>query len=459
MTVSLRPYQQTMLDQTRAHLAAGHRAVLIQAPTGSGKTVLVAYMVLTAASRGRRTWFIVHRRELIKQSARTFEDVGVKHGVVGAGWKMQAMRQVQICGVQTLAHRLDLLPAPDLIVWDECHHVAAKSWAAIHARYPRAFHIGLTATPERLDGEGLGRFFDQMVLGPSTADLIEAEFLSPFKYYAPAAAGIDALGMSMGDFDRRQAMALMDKPSITGDAISHYRRLASGKRAVVFAVKREHSRHMVEDFNAAGIPAEHVDGETPAAQRDAAVERFGTGETLVLSNVDLFGEGFDLPAIEVAILMRPTQSLALYLQQIGRALRPYPGKSHAVILDHAGNVTRFGMPDEPRVWKLDQEKRKRGTKGAIPVRICPKCFAACPAASVKCPQCGTVFPIAGREVEEVEGELAEITPEQRVAMRREQGQAGTLGELIEVARRRGYRNPAGWAMHVLAGRRKKMEVA
>lgn len=457
MAFSLRPYQQDIIAQARDLIRAGEKSILLQAPTGAGKTALCAHMLGTAAQRGSTAWFIVHRRELIKQSARTFHRVGIPHGIVSAGFQGDGRLPVQICGVQTLAQRHAKMRRPRLIVWDECHHVAAASWAKIHEAYPDAIHIGLSATPERLDGTGLGRWFRNIVTGPSVSWLIEQGYLASYRLFAPSRPDLGVVHTRMGDFVRSEAAAAMDRPSITGDAVSHYRKLALGKRAVVFATSVEHSRHVVAQFRAAGVSAEHVDGESDPRERDAALARFERGETLVLSNVELFGEGVDIPGIECAILLRPTQSLSLYLQQVGRALRPAPGKDEAIILDHAGNALRHGLPDDDRDWSLEGAKRsgRKRDPDDIPVKSCPKCFTVVRSVVQRC-ACGHVWVVQGREVETVDGELVEVDPDMLRRVRaKEQASARTLEDLIALGSARGYKNPAAWAAHIFRARGRK----
>lgn len=459
--MQLRPYQQHGLDEIRAHLRAGIRSVLWQMPTGAGKTASTAHMLGSAAQKGRRAWFVCHRRELILQSHRAFQKAGVPHGIIAAGFDIAGLRPVQICSVQTLARRLDRVATPDLIVWDECHHLAAGSWSSIYQRFPKAVHIGLSATPQRLDGQGLEAYFTRMVTGPTVRELIEAGFLVPYRLFAPG-GGPDLSGVHtrMGDYVKSEVAAIMDKPRIVGDAVEHYRKLAMGRRAVVFAVSIEASHRIVEMFCAAGIPAEHVDGETPTEQRDAAIRRFECGQTRVLSNVELFGEGFDLPAIEAVILMRPTQSLALYLQMVGRGLRTADGKDDCIILDHAGNCARHGLPDDEREWTLagGLERSKRGERDPDdqPIRQCLACYAISPAAMDRCRECGTPFPVRARKVQEVAGELTEVAVlEARRKAKKEQALAGSFEALVELGRMRGYKQPHLWARHVWNAREKR----
>lgn len=454
MTFELRDYQSAMIDEAREMIRGGWTSVLMQAPTGAGKTALCAHMLGTAAARGQQCWFVVHRRELIKQSARTFHRVGIPHGIVAAGFASDPLKPVQICGVQTLAQRHNRMRRPRLIVWDECHHVAAAGWAKIHEAYPDAIHIGLSATPERLDGTGLSVWFKQMVHGPSVSWLIEQGFLASYRLFAPSLPDMSGVHCRMGDYVRSESTAAMDKPSITGCAVTYYKKLADGRRAVAFCASVEHSQHVVAQFNAAGIPAEHVDGETDSSVRDAALGRFERGETLVLSNVELFGEGVDIPGIEVAILLRPTQSLALYLQQVGRALRPAPGKTEAIILDHAGNALRHGLPDDDRAWSLEGAKRKKRSKDDADMKVkqCPQCFTVVRSVVSRC-DCGHMWIPKGREVNQQAGELIELNAKAAHRMRMsEQRGAKTLDELVALGVSRGYKNPQGWALHVFQSR-------
>ncbi|OGT55501.1 MAG: hypothetical protein A3E01_09340 [Gammaproteobacteria bacterium RIFCSPHIGHO2_12_FULL_63_22] len=451
--MELRPYQQTLLDDARQAFRQGHRAVLLQMPTGAGKTVSGSHMIGGSSRRGNVCWWLSHRRELIAQTSKTFAAVGIPHGIIAGGHSTDPHKLVQIGSVQTVARRLDKLTPPDLIIFDEVHHLGATQWGKIYEAFPAAKIVGLTATPWRLDGKGLGRWFGAMVNGPCVADLIEAGALSPYRLFAPSAPDLSAVATQAGDFKKDQLASVMDRPSIVGDAVGHYRRLCSGKRAVAFAVNIEHSRHIVDQFRSAGIPAEHVDGTMDTASRDGAIQRFTAGETLILSNCELFGEGFDVPAIEAAILLRPTKSLSLHLQQVGRALRPAPGKDAAIILDHAGNSLIHGLPDDEREWSLDdREKRKAGERGEVTIKSCPECFAV-HRPSPSCPHCGYVYVAASREVEVVDGTLEEVDPAVlRAARKQEERAAQTIDDLIRIGQERGYKNPAGWARNYFAAR-------
>src|SRR6266446_4115661 len=444
MPIELRPYQTEIIAKTRALMRQGCRSILIQAPCGAGKTALTAHMLHTAASKRMRSFFVVHRRELIKQLIAAFRKEGLDYGLIAAGFYSENRPLCHIASIQTLARRYKRFAVPQLIVWDECHHLAAGSWRKVYNAFPNSFHIGLTATPERLDGQGLASFFKEIVTGPSISWLTERYFLSPYKLYAPSTVDLDGIHTRMGDYEKRELAQVVDKPSITGDAVEHYKRLADGKHAIVFCASIRHSHHVVEQFNSAGIPAHHIDGETPEGERDGAIERFKEGRLQVLSNVEIFGEGFDVPGIEVAILLRPTPSLSYYLQQVGRALRPFEGKTHALILDHVGNWSRHGLPDDDREWSLQgRAGRERDARGAgIAVKICPKCFAAQKAGMVCCRYCGFVFEVKPRMVQKKDGQLSEIDKEaSRRESRRTQGFAQSLEELTQIGIERGYKFP------------------
>lgn len=454
--ITLRPYQTEMIDRTRVALRQ-YRSVLLQAPTGAGKTALSAAMTGTATGKGLRTLFICHRVELITQTAETFDKVGIYYGFCSAGMPYNPNAAALVCGIDTLKNRLKDVGKRDLIIWDEAHHTAAAGWRKVREFFPDAWHVGLTATPERLDGKGLDDLYDTLVLGPSVKSLIDDGYLCKYRAFAPSRPQLGQVKKLGGDYNKGQLTEVMDGPSITGDAIAHYQKHAAGKRAVAFCTSVAHSEHVAQQFRAAGVPAVALDGTTDRVVRAAALAQFRRGEIHVLCNVDLFGEGFDLPAIEAAILLRPTQSLALFLQQVGRALRPVPGKDHAIILDHAGNIMEHGLPDDERDWTLQGKKgRKKKGEDEEKVRQCGECFH-CHEPAPACPECGYVYPRAKpRQIEEVAGELEEIDQEQlRAQRKREQAMAVTVDDLIKLATAKGYKNPAKWAAHIWTARQAK----
>lgn len=444
----LRDYQQTGVEQIRAAYRGGHTHVLYVAPTGSGKTVLFTYIATNAAARGTRVCVLVHRRELLRQ---TCERLNYPHGIINAGFSPNPRELIQVATVQTLVHRLDRYQF-DLLIVDEAHHCQAKTYRAILAANPAARVLGVTATPERLDGRGLGELFDVLLEGPTVATLTEAGHLAPAEVFAPSLISTDGVHTRAGDYVRSELEAAADKPTITGDVISHYRRYADRQPAIAFCVSVEHAHHVAQAFQHAGYLAHCVYAKTPDRERDAALRDLANGRLHVLTNVDLFGEGLDVPVVRAGLMLRPTQSLALALQQMGRCLRPAPDKPSAIILDHAGNCLRHGLPDDTREWTLeDKPRRKRGEDAPdIPVRQCPSCFF-CHRPRPTCPKCGFVYGVQSREVEQVEGELTKVErdPEQ-IAKRREVGRAKDREALEALAAARGYK--PGWVDHILRAR-------
>lgn len=460
MEVRLRDYQADVIGRARQALKRSRR-VLIQAPTGAGKTVLASFMVGQTTARGQAAWFICHRAELVEGTSKTFHKFGQAHGLIAAGHPMNLQQLAQVCSIQTLVNRLHTLKAPRLAIIDEAHHCGAENWAKVvkWLHDNGALVVGLSATPQRLDGMGLDAHFDDIVLGPAVAWLMENGHLSDYRVFAPPGPDMKGVRKQMGDYARGEVEARVDKPKLLGDMIEHWRRHAAGMRTVAFGVTVAHSQHIAEQFNAAGIPAAHLDGGTPKADRARIIRDYAEGHLRVITNVDLFGEGFDLAAIaqrdvtvDCVIQGRPTQSLALHLQQVGRALRPQPGKV-AIILDHAGNTQRHGLPDDEREWTLEGRPKGRGAandNAPPPPVICDGCFNAIrrplPPA---CPYCGKRLLAEAKEVKVAEGELVEITGdmkrELRLQRQREEAQAKTLDELVALARRRGYQYPMQWA--------------
>ena len=455
MTLALRDYQVRDIGRLRDAIAAGHNRILYQLATGGGKTLMMAWMAARAAERGKRTIFFVHRHELMVQASRTFEAMDIPHGLIAPGFTM-SRDAIQVASIQTLVRRFDRVLSPDLLIFDEAHHCPSNTWLKVFERYPAAKAIGLTATPYRLDGRGLSDLFEVMVCGPTVRELTDDGFLSPYAAYAPP-IGIELKGVRTraGDYARDQLASAVDKPTITGDAVRHYLKLAPGKQAIAFCVGIDHSTHVAEQFRTVGIRAEHVDGSEDGRRRARIMDRFAAGDIQVLTNCDLISEGFDVPAVEAAILLRPTQSLSLYLQQVGRALRPRPGKT-AIILDHAGNVLRHGLPDDDRKWTLEGRDRQRRNKPAdedIGVRQCPECYA-CHAPVPVCPCCGHAYEPQGREITHVEGDLEKVDLDAlRRQRQREVGRARTLEDLQQVEAARGYK--PGWAEHVWNARQRR----
>jgi superfamily II DNA or RNA helicase len=458
---ALRPYQSDAIEGLRAAFRAGHMSPLLVSPTGSGKTVMFSYLSGKLRESKKRLQILVHRAELVDQVSRTLGAFRVPHGLITADATHDPLATVHVSSVFTLSRRMQRVRVPDYVICDEAHHCIKKStWGKVidewREKNPALRLIGVTATPARLSGEGLGEMFDHMVFGPTAGELMEIGALARYRLFAPAVAiDLSAVKTVAGDFSRAGMSAALDKPAITGDAVSHYLRICPGVPAVAFCASIEHANHVRDQFERAGIRAITLDGKMDAGLRRQAIRDFEAGVIQVITSCDLISEGFDVPGIVCAILLRPTQSLALYLQQVGRALRP--GKPNAIILDHVGNTARHGLPDDPREWTLTGTTNGRKSKAAEDsARQCGECFAVSAAAAPKCRECGKPFPVKSRSVDEVAGELSEI---EVAAIKREaakaQGSARDLQSLTELGRVRGMANPEGWAKHVLAAREKK----
>lgn len=391
---------------------------------------------------------------MLNQISETLKRFNVPHGLIAAGRTFVPNMAVYVISAQTYASRVDRMPVFDLGIVDEAHHCTdGSTWGKCMARSPNAKWIGVTATPERLDGRGLAESFDSMVLGPSVRQLIDLGALADYRLFAPPGVDLTGVHTVAGDYNRGELADVVDRPSVTGDAVRHYNQHIRGAPSVVFCVSVAHAEHVAEEFRAAGHRAASVDGKLDMAERARRMGDFAAGRLNILTAADLISEGLDIPGIHGAILLRPTKSLGLYIQQVGRALRPAPGKERAIIMDHAGNVGHHGLPDAEREWSLDAKARnKRGPKDKDSVRQCERCYAAYPAVQHKCPECGWTPAASVREVEKVDGELTEVDTaavRERAPEIRAQARARGLDELLAL----GY--SVGRATHIIQARQEK----
>jgi len=454
--MQLRPYQAEAIDNLRSAYKTGKKSLLLVAPTGAGKTVMFSSMVSNRIKRGLSTTILVHRQELIDQVVRTLSAFGVEAGVIAAGHPYTPSL-VQVASIWTLAKRLEKYPPPQLLIIDEAHHAIAKSWQSVITAYSGAFVLGVTATPERQSGEGLDALFEDMILGPTVAHLQDIGALCRARTFAPPGPDLTGVATRMGEWVTEQLELAVEKSSVMGDAIAHYKLHCDGEPAIAFCVSVKHAQHVAEQFRQAGYTAASIDGSMDKDQRKSIVKEFTDGHINILTSCDLVSEGFDVPRATAAILLRPTQSRALFLQQCGRCLRPWPGKERAVILDHAGNTSRFGLVSDEQQWTLAGRKRRAGSKKpAAPegVRICTSCFSASRATGSACPHCGTAFPVKQRATRVVEGSLVEVTAS-KVPKRRQLNPASDYAGLVALGRQRGYRAPEIWARHIINARLKK----
>ena len=350
----LRDYQAQAIEQLEKATKA-----LYVLPTGGGKTVIAIDVMMRSVQRGERALMLTHRREILRQ---TSLKIPIDHGLIQAGLNIDLEYPVQVASIQTLwarcmrSNKVSLPPA-DLIIIDEAHHIAARTWRLILEAYPNARRIGLTATPCRADGRGLGNYFERLILGPQIPELIARKYLVPTVYYAPANPDLKGVETRQGDYVVSQLADRMNRDDLVGDIVSNWHKLAQRRKTLVFCVDVAHSVHVKNEFLKSDVKAEHVDGGTPKAERDAILARLASGETEVLCNCMVLTEGFDLPAISCIVLARPTKQLGLFRQMAGRGLRPAPGKSNLVLIDHSGAVFRHGLLEDPG---MDSRRHQAG---------------------------------------------------------------------------------------------------
>ena len=352
------------------------------------------------------------------------------------------MDMCQIMMVQTAVRRLDTLPKPGFIIVEEGHHGSAATYKKILAYFDGVPSISITATPIRLSGGGLGDVNDVLVEGVSTKWLIENNFLAPYDYYAPTLADMTGVKVKNGEYVTQEVVSILAKPAIYGDVVKYYKQLSDGKQAICYCASVEHSKEMKKTFCEAGIIAEHIDGNTPTEERAKVVEDFRTGAIKIICNCEILGEGFDVPDCNTTILLRPTKSMVLYVQQAMRSMRYLPGK-RAVIIDHVGNYSRFGLPDQERKWSLEPKKKGESSGISVNVRQCPNCYYT-HVPTPTCPNCGFEYPIKKRTVEEIKAaKLEKITA--RVAEFKEANECKTMAELQAYAKLKGYK--PGWCFY------------
>ena len=458
MTIELRPYQQSFTAAISQSLRI-HRRVVGTMATGSGKGTVAAHMAATAAARGHRVYVLAHRKELIEDLSGRIGGHGVPHGLIAAGRSMDFSQRIQVASIDTIARRLHRVPAPTLIIQDEAHHlIEGNKWGKVIGAWPDAYLVGLTATPERLSGEGLGEghggFFRDLVLGPTPQWLTDQGFLARAKVLAPPGADLSSIRNFDTPTGKAKAAEILKAGQAMGDPVGHYRReIAPIHNGTVlgFCINVAAATAMADLYREAGIPAAALDGKTDPLLRRQLIRDLGDGVLKALFSCEIVNEGTDIPSVAGVQLLRPTGSLSLYLQQVGRGLRRCDGKPYAVVLDHVGNSNRHGLPIDERSWSLEGKVRRQSGERALSVRVCPRCFACLPSGQPVCSECGHEFAPERRTITTVEGELVEVEARQR-ENRRERATASTLDELIAVGRRRGMKNPHGWARHVMAAR-------
>lgn len=441
----LRDYQFDLYKKTVEAFKQGFHKPLIVAPCGAGKSYMFAEMI---RKTNGEALVLTHRQELKQQHEDLFQKLGISNA--------------RVAMILTEANRLGEYVTPALIVADEAHLSRSNSWMKVIEHY-NTWTVGFTATPVRLDGKPLGDIFDNLIEGVDVKWLIEHKNLAPYEYYAPTLVETDGLRKVAGDYVVSDLEKLMNERAIYGDVIKAYRRFATGERSIAYCVSVRHAEATAENFNSAGISAQAISSGTPPKQRARIMDDFRNGKITILCNVGIISEGVSIDEVTCCMLLRPTESVALGIQQMMRCMRYLPGKT-AKIIDFVANYTRVGLPDDDREWSLGEplkRKKQLNDSGDFYIRSCPECFMTFKTAPV-CPFCGAEYPLHPREIkarEEIElrriteEETARVEAEKKKA-RQEQGRADSFEALVQLGKQRGYKNPAFWAAQVMRGRKR-----
>jgi DNA repair protein RadD len=448
-------FQRKAVADFEAAVARGKKRVAFVAPTGGGKTVIAAEAIRRAREQGQHVLVLAHRREIIAQTHKKLSDQGIRAGIIQAGVDPRPLEPVQVASIGTLWSRAFLsdamqLPPANLLVIDECHHATARTYKKIIEAYPDAILLGLTATPCRGDGRGLGGIFEEMIETPQVAELIELGHLVKSRVYAPVDPDLRGVDSRSGDYVEGQLADRMDQPKLVGDVVSHWHKFGERRKTVVFAVNVAHSIHLREEFCRSGVRAEHIDGSTPGDERDASLARLESGEIEVVTNCAVLTEGWNMPEVGCCILARPTKKMGLYRQMVGRVIRAAPGKSDAIILDHSGAVYRHGRPEDPVVWTLDPDRfagnpthPARQQESGSRLVECTQCTAL-RVGGQPCPHCGFMPVRPAQYVAIADGELGLLKNGKASSAYDPTERARWHGMLTVIGHARGYKMP-GWA--------------
>lgn len=420
----------------------GVKRLLVVLPTGAGKSVIAARFALDAYKAGKCVLIVAHRAEILAQLAEQLIKAGVPAvdvGMIRASEKTNAAARVQVASVATLIRRD--LPDADVVMVDEAHRAAADSYTKIAARYPDALHVGFTATPHRLDGKPLGDVYDEIVAVATYSDLIKAGKLVAPKVYSvpperlPQVRGIKTIG---GDYNTKDLAKAVNKRTLVGDIVAEWKKHGRGLRTVCFAVNLAHAASITSRFAEAGVRVATLSGDTPDAERSEILARLGSMALEVVVNCAILGEGWDMPSCKCVILARPTKSITVYNQQAGRIFRPWEGIT-PIVLDHAGNVYRFGFPDMDRAYSLTEKIKGEPSEKTAPCKHCPGCDRVVAAAASVCPECGYKWEA---NVLEEQPEVVLVQAEREAVEKRVRAVADRI------------KAPSGWAEKVIAAQLK-----
>jgi len=459
--MELRQYQKDVLNKIVYSAKSGHKRILLQAATGSGKTVMSSALIKHYISKDKRIIFLAHRRELITQASKTLDNLGVDHGVIMAGMPSSDHIRVQLASIDTLRARVIErkvmeLPSADLIVIDEAHRSASPTYLKLLELYEKLgtpLVVGLTATPIRSDGTGLGNIYTDMVQAPSIKELTENKSLVTANYYAPSLPDLRKVGTIGNDYNQKDLNDVMDKPKLVGNIVETWKHIANDTSTIVFASSVKHSMNIANQFQQAGVIAAHIDGTTDNEERLKVLTAFNRGDIRVICNCMVLTEGFDAPIAQTCVLARPTKSLGLYIQMVGRVLRPYPGKANAIVIDHSGAVHTCGFATDDHEWVLtngrSSENERKDSKDREEAQVvCDGCFHVFSGSNI-CPNCGHIAKPKSEHVAYVDGLLGLVDKKTKKVEKSERYGDGFkknfFEELMGYAIVKGY-NPS-WCVH------------
>ncbi len=450
--IKLRDYQKNAINLVRESYRNGFKSPLLVLPTGGGKTICFSEIARSAESNNKKILILVHRAELLYQASNKLSQFGLRHGRISPEFIPSYYENIQLASVDTIIKRLDHINKPDLIIIDEAHHVLKNNkWGKVAEKFNDSKLLGVTATPVRTNGEGLGvnesGFFDDIIIGSSVKELMELEFLCPAIYYAPPSQiNFNNIKIKAGDYDLKGLSCETNKPDITGDAINHYLNLSNNKPAIAFCVDKKHAEDVARQFNSAGINSEFIHGSLSSSERKRKIEALANGEIRVLTSVNIISEGTDIPVVTTAILLRKTKSLSMHLQMIGRVLRPFSGKRNAIIIDHVANTIEHGFAESERKWSLKGiKKSKKNIEFSQPISQCNKCYYVYNSYIKSCPRCGYIRPVIEKTLSYSNEELVKVSEEFKKIKNEEIRNASSEADLINIAKKYGYKMK--WVEH------------
>lgn len=413
----LRNYQQQLVDDVRLSLARGNSRVIMQSHVGSGKTVIATEIMRLAIAKRKKILFLAPRRQLIYQTVETLQEYGINTGMIMAGERRFTMPLVQVASFDTITARVGSgrmeLPEADLVIVDEGHMCVSPARIKILSHYKLV--IALTATPALANGKGMGFFYQDIIESLSMAEMVKCGYLVPMRYFIGDAPDLTGVGLnSDGDYVEKQLAAVTDTPSLIGDIYANWKRIASDRTTLIFAVNRKHAVHIHDEFLSHGIASAYIDGDTPTEEREAIRQAVESGAVQVVINIGVMVAGVNWPRISCIIMARQTRNIATWIQCLGRASRLHPTKKDAIIIYHGSNFDELGMIDDPIEWSLDdkttirERKEKAKKEGKEPKDItCGDCGTVFKSRR-SCPNCGFEMIAKGTPIPVHEADLQEV---------------------------------------------------